>query len=172
MRLRGFVREISLQLGRAERLLAVLILAAMTAIVTLQVIFRYLLGQPLAWSEELARLLQVWLTYIAVGTVLGERGHIEVDFFVGLLPVRVRVLIAVFTDVLIALFSVVLINAGVALVTVQMASSSSALRIPMAFFSLPITIASVLVLLHLPDLVARRWEEYAAESSVRTGGRT
>lgn len=170
MHLRQLLADLSRKLGQIEQMLAVALLATMTIVVSLQVFFRYILGQPLVWSEELARLLQVWLTYIAVGKMLSDRAHIEVDFFARLLPPAARVVLATLTDILIALFSVVLINAGIALAQVQMGSASTALRIPTAFFSMPLVLASILVLLHLPDLVARRWEEFAAGRAEKAGG--
>ncbi|MFV0491395.1 MAG: TRAP transporter small permease [Pseudorhodobacter sp.] len=66
-----------------ERFLLASILFALVAILAAQVVFRYLLGTPLVWSEELARYLLVWCTFIGVSLAVREGRNISVD----LLPV-------------------------------------------------------------------------------------
>jgi len=43
------------------------------------VIWRYVLQSPLSWSEEVARLAMIWLTFIAAGFVSAKHQHIAVD---------------------------------------------------------------------------------------------
>ena len=51
---------------------------AMTLVIFLQVIFRYFLLQSLSWSEEVARYLFVWLTFLGA-SVARSRSHITVE---------------------------------------------------------------------------------------------
>ncbi|MFV0360349.1 TRAP transporter small permease [Tropicimonas sp.] len=62
-----------------ERFLVAAILFALVAILAAQVAFRYLLGAPLVWSEELARYLLVWCTFIGVSLAVREGRNISVD---------------------------------------------------------------------------------------------
>ncbi|MEH6726884.1 MAG: TRAP transporter small permease [Hyphomicrobiales bacterium] len=68
-----------------ERVLLAVILFALVAILAAQVVFRYVIGSPLVWSEELARYLLVWCTFIGVSLAVREGRHISVD----ILPVLV-----------------------------------------------------------------------------------
>lgn len=52
----------------------------MLAIMFTQVLFRYALKMPLAWSEELARFLFVACTFLGAAIATAERGHIEINF--------------------------------------------------------------------------------------------
>lgn len=65
-------------------------LGAMTCVVFVSVVFRYILNSPLAWTEELASLLFAWLTF--VGAYIGARfrSHIAIDTVVIFLPVSLR----------------------------------------------------------------------------------
>jgi TRAP-type C4-dicarboxylate transport system permease small subunit len=65
--------------GRIEMAAAGTIIAAICCTVLLQVLFRYLFHSPLAWTEELARYLQVWLT--TIGAAMGVRMgmHFKLD---------------------------------------------------------------------------------------------
>lgn len=49
---------------RALRTLSFLMFVVMIAVVFAQVILRYFFGMPLAWSDELSRLLLVWVSFI------------------------------------------------------------------------------------------------------------
>ncbi|MDR2820729.1 MAG: TRAP transporter small permease [Desulfovibrio sp.] len=53
----------------------------MVIITFFQVIFRYLLEYPLAWSEEVARYLFVWATYTGASIAFYEGKHINVTLF-------------------------------------------------------------------------------------------
>jgi len=53
----------------------------MVVVVTLsaQVIARYVFAAPISWSEEVARLALIWLTFVASGFVTADRKQITVD---------------------------------------------------------------------------------------------
>jgi TRAP-type C4-dicarboxylate transport system permease small subunit len=59
----------------AEDVIGVLLLAAVGAIVLQQVTRRYLLGLPTGWSEEAARVLLAWITFIGASAVWRHDGH-------------------------------------------------------------------------------------------------
>lgn len=52
-----------------------LILSTMGA----QVFARYVFGSPFQWSEEVARLALIWMTFISASFVMAEGRHIAVD---------------------------------------------------------------------------------------------
>jgi TRAP-type C4-dicarboxylate transport system permease small subunit len=53
--------------------------AAMVVACTAQVIWRYLFNDPLVWSEELARYLFIWISYISAWVAWKSRSHIALD---------------------------------------------------------------------------------------------
>ena len=44
-----------------------------------QVFARYVFGAPFSWSEEVARLCLIWLTFISAAFVMAQGRHIAVD---------------------------------------------------------------------------------------------
>ncbi len=64
---------------RLEQWLAIGILISILATMGLQVFARYVFGAPISWSEEVARLGLIWLTFIAAGFVAARGQHITVD---------------------------------------------------------------------------------------------
>jgi TRAP-type C4-dicarboxylate transport system permease small subunit len=58
------------------------ILVALVAVTFSQVVFRYLLQAPLAWSEELARFLLMWLASLSAAYAFKTRSHFALRFVV------------------------------------------------------------------------------------------
>lgn len=55
------------------------LVAAMVVACTAQVVWRYLFNDPLVWSEELARYLFIWISYISAWVAWKNRAHIALD---------------------------------------------------------------------------------------------
>ena len=82
----------------AERLIDAAAIAAFSGIflcVLAQVVARYVFNRPLTWSEELARYLFIWCSFL--GWVIASRrnGHLAMTFVVERLPVPAQRAIAV-----------------------------------------------------------------------------
>lgn len=54
---------------------------SMALLVAVQVFFRYILNQSLFWSEELARYMLVWLTFLGASAAYHRHAHPGVDVF-------------------------------------------------------------------------------------------
>lgn len=72
-----------------ERLLSALGLG-MAVIVAVQVFSRYVLNHSLFWSEELARFLLVWLTFLGASSAYWRGMHPGVDIIWNRMPPRMR----------------------------------------------------------------------------------
>ncbi len=59
---------------------------AMAFVVALQVFFRYVLNASLFWSEELARHLLIWLTFLGASAAYYRGKHPGIDTLVNRLP--------------------------------------------------------------------------------------
>jgi TRAP-type C4-dicarboxylate transport system permease small subunit len=64
--------------ARATDALAIAFFVAMFACVLAQVVFRYFLGSPLTWSDELARYLFVWCAFLGWVIAARRRSHLAV----------------------------------------------------------------------------------------------
>ncbi len=71
----------------AEHVCAVL-LATMTGVILLGVAFRYVLEAPLPWSEELAKLLMLWIVFLGAGAGIQRGEHVTIDFLLQRFPPR------------------------------------------------------------------------------------
>lgn len=94
-------------------------LVLMTLLVILQVIFRYVFNNSLAWSESLAIYMQVYITFLGAALALRKGMHVGIDFFLLKLKGKVRLRVIMFNYSLVALFSLVLLVGGTQIVLQQ-----------------------------------------------------
>jgi TRAP-type C4-dicarboxylate transport system permease small subunit len=73
------MESISRTINRWVEFLLVGLGGAMTLIVALQVFFRYGLNHSLFWSEELARMILVWLTFLGASVAFRRKVHPGID---------------------------------------------------------------------------------------------
>jgi TRAP-type C4-dicarboxylate transport system permease small subunit len=75
---------------RAAELVTAALAAALFLDLLAGVAGRYVLGRPLAWSDELAVVLFIWLVFWTGAFVLGMREHVAFDVLYDMLPPRPR----------------------------------------------------------------------------------
>lgn len=116
----------------AEKVLCGILLSAATIILTLQLILRWT-GQPLDWTEEIARYCFVWLVYIACSYGVKERAHISVDITTLFLKDKGRIILKIISNVLFFIFAIVVTYSGVMLLMklARLGQVSPAVQIPM-----------------------------------------
>ena len=83
------------------------ILVALVTVTFAQVVFRYLLQAPLAWSEELARFLLMWLASLSAAYAFKTRSHFALRFVVDRFNPAVQRAIATLVTFAMAVFLVV-----------------------------------------------------------------
>ena len=133
-------------------------LAVMAASVFVNVVLRYGFGSGVAASEELSRLLFVWMVFIGATAAYPAGEHMAFTSLVGLLRSRPRAF--AFMTALIRL----LVNLGAALVAwgawqqvvVGMGSHSVVLGYPTALLPLPALLSSLAIALMAAVELARR----------------
>ena len=89
-RLRQVSAAVSLFSDRLVRHVVVAMVAAMTLIIILQVGLRYVFLYSLSWSEEVARYLMIWVSFLGASLALKWGFHIGVEFVVARLPEKAR----------------------------------------------------------------------------------
>lgn len=95
-------------------------------IVALQVISR-LLKISLPWTEELARFLLVWLTFLGCALAIYRKSHLSVNFLVELMPVGLKKVCNIFTRIVMLAFFTTLLIYGVRLSALSMNNLSTSL---------------------------------------------
>lgn len=104
------IERISTSLNRWVEFLLFALGLTMALIVATQVFSRYVLNHSLFWSEELARYLLVWLTFLGASTAYKRRLHPGVDVMVNRVPPALQKTISLLVHgVSLALFAVMVV---------------------------------------------------------------
>jgi TRAP-type C4-dicarboxylate transport system permease small subunit len=140
-----------------EETLLVALLAAMTFLIGLQVFMRYVMEASLTWSEELARYLFIWATYIGVSYGVRLQAHIRVTAWSDMLPPRGRIWLRILIHLIFAGFAGLVIWEGAKLTSKihGFGQTSSSLGIPMAYVYAAPAVGFALVILRIAQQVAR-----------------
>ncbi|MGY2464060.1 TRAP transporter small permease [Vreelandella sulfidaeris] len=126
-------------LQRTERFLDAILqpvvfagMAALIGVITLQIVSRVLFT-AVGWTEEVARFLLVWITFLA-GTLAFQRGrHIAVTFVVDALPGRLCQIARIAALLVVLAFMITLIVIGYRYMQVQSFQKSASLRLSMTY---------------------------------------
>jgi TRAP-type C4-dicarboxylate transport system permease small subunit len=90
----------------------VLLVIGMTTVVSIAVFFRYVLNHPLSWTEEVTRLMIVWLSFMGAYMAMREKKHIGFDLFISKLPDMIKRGIELAGHILILIFLIVVVWEG------------------------------------------------------------
>ena len=120
-----------------------LILALMMILMAMQVLFRYVLNSPLAWSEELARFAFIWMTFIAGYLAARNAEHVSITAIQDRLPGIPSIIIKAASNWISAGFFGVVAFYCLQQWSTLASQTSSALRIPMSMVYLGMIIGAV-----------------------------
>lgn len=89
-----------------EKLAIFVTFMALVASLFLQVIFRFVIQNPLDFTEELARVLIIWLVFVSAAHAMPKAEHFVVDFVVNLFPRKLSNLLAYGVDAICLVFMI------------------------------------------------------------------
>lgn len=78
-----------------------------------QVISRNIFGISIVWSEELARILFLWIVFLGASYCLRVGGHISIDFFISRLPDYLHFFIVILINIISGIFMIILSYVGI-----------------------------------------------------------
>jgi tripartite ATP-independent transporter DctM subunit len=110
--------------------LAALFVVAEVGILFAGVIWRYLLNDPLVWSDELAGVLFLWLVSLGAVIALRRGEHMRMTVIVGRFGPRVQRLAACFGALLVVVVSLGLIVPGLSYAAEEQAFMTPVLQVP------------------------------------------
>lgn len=100
------LRRFSAILGKIEDGTAAFILAAVLLIVMYEITLRSLFGMSNLWTDELSRVLLIFMTYIAAVGLTRDGANVRIELFVDALPQAVRDVLERVVDILSLVFCV------------------------------------------------------------------
>jgi TRAP-type C4-dicarboxylate transport system permease small subunit len=143
-----------------NRWLLIVLLAAMVVIVFANVVMRYLLGTSVIWSEEVARHLMIWMTFVGSGLALRTGAQLGIDTLQNALPPGAARALRIELVIGMLLLFVLLAWYGVDYALRTRFQTSAALGISMMYVYIGMPVGCALMAIHLL-LILRRYIERA-----------
>lgn len=146
------LERISRKLNDIVKHVTAFLLAAMSILVFLQVIFRYLLAYPLAWSEETASFSFVWMSLLGASIALRHGDHPSLDILFRFFPAPVRKWVQVLIYLAIIFVLTILLIYGLRLAVMMKGQVTAALHYSVAYVYAVLPISASIMLVHTISL--------------------
>jgi TRAP-type transport system small permease protein len=138
-------------LARIPDVISAALLALTAALVVAQVVVRYVLGGSLVWSEELTRLLFVWMVLVAASRAQPMR----VDMLLDAMPPRLAALVSGIGTCLVAALTVYLVVGAWWMMDLTQSDSYMALGISLRWLYCALLVAGFLWLIRAAADITR-----------------
>ena len=144
-------------------------IVAMTLIILYQIFTRNVLDFTPRWSEEVALLLLIWVSFIGIAIGFRDKLHIGVGVFVGLMPKKVQNYVDLLTKVLVVAMSIVFIYYGFKFTSIMNGSLMAGTGLPQSILYGAIPVSGILTLIYgielfFKDTIHEDFDEDAKEA--------
>ncbi|UTV30915.1 TRAP transporter small permease [Photobacterium atrarenae] len=96
-------------INNIEEIITVPLMILLLVVLTWQIVTRWLFNAPSLWSEELARVLFMYMSLIGCAIAIKRNSHVNITYFSDKLPEKLRLILALAleTAVLISIFAII-----------------------------------------------------------------
>jgi TRAP-type C4-dicarboxylate transport system permease small subunit len=155
------IEQISTKVSRiSEKVVQVTLVgmvAIMTVIIIIQVFMRYLFLFSLSWSEEVARYLMIWVSFLGASLALKYGFHIGVEFIMNRIPEKIRGWVHLVAKIGILIFLIYFTIGGFQVSWAVRDQDSPALLFSMAYAYLAAPVGGLFMIIQLLNLLVEDW---------------
>ena len=143
------ISKINNTLAKIEGAVMVFWFAIVLAVMTCQVVSRYIFNAPIAWSEEFARYSFVWISYIGCAYCVSVDAHTGITAFRDALPPKAKKLTTVLGNVVVMIVFIRLLPIAMKFIGKNSKFLTSMMRIPFKYLYYSLPVGCVLTVVHL-----------------------
>jgi TRAP-type C4-dicarboxylate transport system permease small subunit len=134
--------------GVKEYYALVLVMASFGVLIA-EVFLRYVAGSSMEWTDEISRLLLVWMTFTGIGLVIHERKEIFAQVFTQKLSPQAKKKWSRFIDLLALAFNIFLVIFGLQMTHFSWDIKTESLELPFSYFYVSIPLGAALAVYYL-----------------------
>lgn len=132
-----------------------MLLIAMTAIVLIQIVFRYVLNDSLIWTEEVSKTMMVWGAFLIAPWAYRNSANVSIQMFTDELPITLRRLLHLLLNLLVIWIIVVFWSESFGMVERGFSIKTASLPIQVGWFFIVIPVAFGAMILVGVELLIR-----------------
>ena len=145
----GLVRQLDDALARGEEFFLSLTHGLIAGLIVLTVFFRYVLNDPLTWTEEVIVTIFAWMLFIGFSSGFRERMHIRIDALLLVLPMRGRAALGVFAVTATAVTLAGLAWFGTQQALIMVDTETPMMRMSAAWAVAALPVSAIFALVHI-----------------------
>ena len=139
----------------------------MVAIVSAQVWYRFILNDPLSWSEEAARYLFVWISFMGAAAGVRYQVHLGIDLMEKILPAGSYRLVVIIVNLIIQVFLLMIIYWGFKILGVIQFQESPSMHISMRYPYMAVPMGSIFMLINSLRITVAALQNRTMDREVR-----
>lgn len=125
-----------------------LLMAGMVVVIAAQVWFRFVVGDPLAWTEEAGRYMFVWISFLGAAAGVRYRVHLGIDLLEKLVPFNIYRFLVLLSNFMILLFLSVIIYQGFDIIKIIKFQTSASMTISMMWPYLAVPVGAIWMMIN------------------------
>ena len=135
-------------MDRAVNWFLALLMAAMVVIIAAQVWYRFVLNDPLSWSEEAGRYLFVWISFMGAAAGVRYQVHLGIDLMDKLLSPALYRWVVVLVNLIIQIFLLIIIYWGFKILGVIKFQESASMHISMIYPYMAVPVGAIFMFIN------------------------
>ncbi|MBO9421771.1 TRAP transporter small permease [Labrenzia sp. R4_2] len=154
-----------------ERWLLLLFYVMLVLTMFIEVVRREVFAYSSIWGEEIVRYSFIYLAWIGAAAAVKERGHIRIDVLMQYVSSRVKALLYIFGDIIMAIVAVIAFywSLETVLVSAKFGSVTHGLRISQVWFLSAVPLGFALILFRLAQSFLRDFRDLRDGNPVYEG---
>lgn len=154
--MKNAIAAIDVAVDAVEKVVIFVVYMALVACLFFQVLSRFVLETPLDFTEELSRVLLVWLVFVGAARGLAKAEHFIVDAVVALLPRALAAAAGYLVDIVCVAFMLAICWISYRTSFAGAGETLPAMRVSIIVQSLAMPVGFTLMLWHAFSLIMRR----------------
>jgi len=134
--------------GLKEYYALILVMASFGVLIA-EVFLRYVAGSSMEWTDEISRLLLVWMTFTGIGLVILERKEIIAQVFTQWLSPQAKKNWSRSMDLLVLVFNIFLVIFGLQMTHFSWDIKTESLELPFSYFYVSSPLGAILAIYYL-----------------------
>lgn len=118
--------------AKSMEVFSVACFATLFIVFMVQVFFRYVLNNPLSWTQEISEILYVWIVCIGSATIVAEREHVTFSLVYAAVRAPVRRVLAIVGTGFVTLVLIATFYGNLDYIVFTTGQNTPTLRLPMS----------------------------------------
>ena len=146
------MKNIINKIEKITEYILVILLVLLVVMVFFQVINRFILRIPAAWTEEIGRFLFVWVSAVGIALALRKKAHVGLSMIVDSLPKGLRKIIQLIAKIIMLAFYLIILYWGSIWSYYGLMESTNSLQwVPMFYVYIAIPFSALLLIIFSID---------------------